>query len=554
MENLMPKYFSKIAVSIIVTLSLCIPAHASWLIYHKPEFKGKVIDAETKEPIKGAVVVVIYNKHTLISGPGGGYTSVIKVKEALTDKNGEYYFPRYTTVIQPNSIEDSAEFIIYKPGYESSVEFAIWALPNGLGFSSDKFPATLKKRVDDKWKQEFEDYLKTVPEKARARTQRGNTIQYIRFFVPIFPMKNAKEKLHRLDIPFFQIPDDVDLETIKWDYELDVNDLDEKSRYKVIGLPKAKTWEERNKANMISLYGDVPKTDWPLLNEMIEREEKWLHESKNKEWVNYHSNTALISIAKEGRINVAKSLIANGANVNYSTHVLRTALMEAAREGHSNMLMILLENGADVNLKSSQTGRTALMDASREGYLTEVQLLIKAGADPNIKDMEGNTALIDAVGSSVQTAKKESSQVEIIKALIDGGADINYNRQGETALKGASRLNRSKVINTLISGGIKISLEDASSGLIFAVSSGNIEAAKILIKNGADINYRSAGFGMMTPLIYAAKQGHLNIVQMLIDLGADVNAHDAQSKTARMLAEEAGHSDIAAVLKNVEIK
>jgi hypothetical protein len=104
---------------ITIVLSFTASAHAGWLLYHKPEFKGKVIDAETKEPIEGAVVVVIYNKHTLISGPGGGYSSVIKVKEILTDKNGEFHFPSYTTLIQPNSIEDTAEFIIYKAGYGS---------------------------------------------------------------------------------------------------------------------------------------------------------------------------------------------------------------------------------------------------------------------------------------------------------------------------------------------------------------------------------------------------------------------------------------------------
>lgn len=94
-------------------------SYAGWLIYHKPEFKGRAIDAETKEPIEGAVVVVIYKKHSLISGPGGGYSSVIKVKEILTNKNGEFHFPSYTTLIQPNSIEDYAEFIIYKPRYGS---------------------------------------------------------------------------------------------------------------------------------------------------------------------------------------------------------------------------------------------------------------------------------------------------------------------------------------------------------------------------------------------------------------------------------------------------
>jgi hypothetical protein len=104
---------------ITIVISFTASAYAGWLIYHKLEFKGKVIDAETKEPIEGAVVVVVYNKHSLISGPGGGYSSVVKVKEALTDKKGEFHFPPYTTLIQPNSIEDTVEFIIYKPGYGS---------------------------------------------------------------------------------------------------------------------------------------------------------------------------------------------------------------------------------------------------------------------------------------------------------------------------------------------------------------------------------------------------------------------------------------------------
>jgi hypothetical protein len=51
---------------------------------------------------------------------------------------------------------------------------------------------------------------------------------------------------------------------------------------RIIELPPLKTWEERNKANMISPYGDIPKHKWPLLNATIEYEEKWL--VKNKDW------------------------------------------------------------------------------------------------------------------------------------------------------------------------------------------------------------------------------------------------------------------------------
>ena len=106
-------------ITIIVWFSFTCTAYA-WLIYHKPEFRGRIIDEETKAPIEEAVVVAVYYEHDIVGGPGGGDSSVIKVKETLTDKNGEFYFPAYTTLTGPNSRESYALFIIFKPGYMSS--------------------------------------------------------------------------------------------------------------------------------------------------------------------------------------------------------------------------------------------------------------------------------------------------------------------------------------------------------------------------------------------------------------------------------------------------
>ena len=50
----------------------------------------------------------------------------------------------------------------------------------------------------------------------------------------------------------------------------------------VIELPRLSSWVERNKENMISPYGDIPKNKWPLLNKSIDEEEKWL--KNNKDW------------------------------------------------------------------------------------------------------------------------------------------------------------------------------------------------------------------------------------------------------------------------------
>lgn len=106
-------------LGLIVYFALLVStSHAGWLIYYKPEFKGKIIDAETKEPIEGVVVAVYYTKDTMTLGDGGK-SSVIHTREAVTDHNGEFVIPSYTTLIHPFSLEYQAGFIIYKPGYTS---------------------------------------------------------------------------------------------------------------------------------------------------------------------------------------------------------------------------------------------------------------------------------------------------------------------------------------------------------------------------------------------------------------------------------------------------
>lgn len=112
------------AISIITLATLLLglinsTSYAGWLIFHKPAYKGKVIDIDTKEPIEGAVVVAIYHKYPIISGPAGGSSTVINVREALTDKEGKFEIPSYTTLIAPLFESEYTTFIVFKLGYAS---------------------------------------------------------------------------------------------------------------------------------------------------------------------------------------------------------------------------------------------------------------------------------------------------------------------------------------------------------------------------------------------------------------------------------------------------
>ena len=107
-------------IILIVTVAMLfssVLAH-SGLIYSKPEFRGRVIDAETKQPIEGAVVVALYYKYPLFSGPGGPSAYVFNAQETLTDEKGNFDIPSYSTLALYFKDVD-VNFIIFKPGYMS---------------------------------------------------------------------------------------------------------------------------------------------------------------------------------------------------------------------------------------------------------------------------------------------------------------------------------------------------------------------------------------------------------------------------------------------------
>jgi len=89
-------------------------------------FKGKVIDADTKQPIEGVVVVASWSEER--ATPAGPTTRLKDVKETLTDKNGMWVIegPKGGEVGDMKAIfsfltgtyfTNPPQFIVFKPGY-----------------------------------------------------------------------------------------------------------------------------------------------------------------------------------------------------------------------------------------------------------------------------------------------------------------------------------------------------------------------------------------------------------------------------------------------------
>ncbi len=86
--------------------------------YAKGPWQGKVIDAETKQPIEGAVVVAVWIRET--GTPAGTDTGFVDAVETTTDKNGEFEISskHFLSIIGIRYIKGPF-LTIYKPGYGS---------------------------------------------------------------------------------------------------------------------------------------------------------------------------------------------------------------------------------------------------------------------------------------------------------------------------------------------------------------------------------------------------------------------------------------------------
>lgn len=89
----------------------------------RSEIRGRVIDAETQKPIKGAVFAIKwYQCHGCCLGIAVGDYSGCKKMEAAdgyTNADGSFSIPKYTDSFMPPT---SCDFAVYKKGY------AVWEL------------------------------------------------------------------------------------------------------------------------------------------------------------------------------------------------------------------------------------------------------------------------------------------------------------------------------------------------------------------------------------------------------------------------------------------
>lgn len=257
--------------------------------------------------------------------------------------------------------------------------------------------------------------------------------------------------------------------------------------------------------------GDLPRVR-TLLAEGADPDARRIDGTTSLHWAVHsdHAETAVL-------------LLEAGADARAGDRYGITPLHLAAVNGNAALIARLLEAGADANAVAP-TGDTALMTATRTGQPDAVSVLLEAGARVDARDAEfQQTALMLAV---------RENHPRVAEMLIASGADVDARtRVGATPefqppCKGTGCGSEGVGINRggLPDRGRRAETRGGMTPLLYAAREGRIEAARLLIAAGADVERAEANG--IRPLLMSVLNNRLDVARLLLDSGVDLNADD----------------------------
>src|SRR5207249_4253939 len=143
-----------------------------------------------------------------------------------------------------------------------------------------------------------------------------------------------------------------------------------------------------------------------------------------------------------------------------------------------------------------------------------------------------------------------NGNASLIDRLLKAGADPNAtSEEGQTALMTAALNGKVDAVKVLLARGAQVNVQEPTRGqsaLMWAASEGNTAAAETLIELGADIKAKSKGG--FTPLLFAVRDGHSETVRALLTRGANANDAAPDGTSALNMAVLNAYYEIASVL------
>ena len=261
-------------------------------------------------------------------------------------------------------------------------------------------------------------------------------------------------------------------------------------------------------------------------------------------------------------------LLAHGSSLDMVDARGRTALHEAAYRGHSSIVHILINNGANVNAKDKK-GWTPLFYAAARGQEDVINQCLE---ECLVHDKPTYECLLK--GAHLRRAVAMKDDLVVQRLLRDTNLDVTVpDYKGTTALHHAVYNGYTSVVTLLLERGASVNARIAESANIYrkvkpsgisqddwalgwmtplhiASGRGHTEITEVLLKHGADIDYRAEPHGFK-PLTVAARHGHVSAVELLLNHGADVSeTNGPDDRTPLYISACANREDVVRLLLN----
>jgi ankyrin repeat protein len=247
---------------------------------------------------------------------------------------------------------------------------------------------------------------------------------------------------------------------------------------------------------------------------------------------------------------------------------VKTGIFRAAANGDLESVENFVREGVDMNRPSRRDGtRTPIYLALQNGRYEVAKFLIEQGVDTNFRWARG-------VGPLSLASKASLNPERLLNLLFDKLPDIETHiaYEGKLLMRWAAMLGKEMIIARLLQNGLNMGASPIGEDklpLAWAAGNGHVAAAELLLANGAKADAMSLSLAIKSDnavivelllkdidkdlinsqhMIWAVQSGHEAIVKMLLKKGADVNFRDSQGQTLLSWAAEAGYEAIVRLL------
>lgn len=209
----------------------------------------------------------------------------------------------------------------------------------------------------------------------------------------------------------------------------------------------------------------------------------------------FFDNTSLALAYKNGSIDVAEYILNDEYDLGQDFDAINALICRNDRD----KVELLLNLGTKVNYTRDRLDNSPIFIASTIGNFEIIKLLVEYGADCNIKDSNGKTVLHHLFQETYFRRYKhklsQQEKIDIIDYFLNLGLDIDaVDNDGSTLLHcHCHGRDGTEILERLILRGAQINTPDrfGMTPLLQASKNGTIDAIKLLLRNGADLEARN---------------------------------------------------------------